>query len=336
MYGPPPPNQPAPDSGIGSLSESPVRVRAPPCARQPAFVPAPTQPAGPTVSSPVVYQPTTKRLTGPTGNRAVTNAPNPSSENGSPRRAGRSPPRGGEGPRAVTIAPSIWMSPILAPTVAPTKKVSPKLWPARDRSSTTIPSSVTRMSFVALTPSRATYMSAVVGIPPEVLAELRGVDLDVDRVELHVELDGRAVVVEVPAERPGHEHDALDTERDGRPGQPLGRVGPDVRRLRLDVDAVSPETSAGPGADPDVARQAPLRVGTGTVAVVGGVPGGEPAGGGMARPGDAAPLPGQPRYSPPDAPPPAPQVMSPTSRPQTALAFLSALSTLVNRRHRWK
>src|SRR5262249_4810580 len=46
--------------------------------------------------------------------------------------------------------------------------------------------------------------------------------------------------------------------------------------------------------------------------------------------------PGQPRNSPPDVPPPVPQVMSPTSKPQTALAFLSALSTLVHRRHRWK
>src|SRR5262245_59857440 len=46
--------------------------------------------------------------------------------------------------------------------------------------------------------------------------------------------------------------------------------------------------------------------------------------------------PGQPRYSPPDVPPPVPQMMSPTSRPHTALAFLSALSTLVHRRHRWK
>src|SRR6185503_18366556 len=84
MNGPPPPNQPAPDSGIASLSESFVRVRAEPWALQPAFVPWPTQPAGPTVSSPVVYQPTPKMFRGPTGTCAVTKAPNPLSWNGSP------------------------------------------------------------------------------------------------------------------------------------------------------------------------------------------------------------------------------------------------------------
>src|SRR6185436_3028296 len=79
-----------------------------------------------------------------------------------------------------------------------------------------------------------------------------------------------------------------------------------------------------------------------TVAVVGvaGVTGagcpGLPAGTGTVTLGTNGARPGQPRYSPPDAPPPVPQVRSPTSRPHTALAFLSALSTLVQRRHRWK
>src|SRR5262245_57299269 len=85
MNGPPPPNQPAPDSGIGSLSESLVRVRALPCATQPADEPGtPEQPAGPTVSSPCVHQPTAKMFTGPIGTWAVRKAPKPSSENGFP------------------------------------------------------------------------------------------------------------------------------------------------------------------------------------------------------------------------------------------------------------
>ncbi len=78
----------------------------------------------------------------------------------------------------------------------------------------------------------------------------------------------------------------------------------------------------------------------GVAGVVGGVVGtgcpGPPAGTGTVTLGTNGARPGQPRYSPPDAPPPVPQVMSPTSRPQTTLAFLSALSTLVKRRHRWK
>src|SRR5262249_47418340 len=90
MNGPPPPNQEAPDSGTGILSESLVRVRAVPCATQPVPAVRPaslsrgTQPAGPTVSSPDVYQPAAKMLSGPTGIWAVTKAPQPSSENGLP------------------------------------------------------------------------------------------------------------------------------------------------------------------------------------------------------------------------------------------------------------
>src|SRR5262249_4570510 len=97
-------------------------------------------------------------------------------------------------------------------------------------------------------------------------------------------------------------------------------------------------------ATPSAPRQppAPLPVrtfepGWVTVPVI-GVPGepGDPPGTVVVTLGTNGARPGQPRNSPPDVPPPVPQVMSPTSRPQTALAFLSALSTLVHRRHRWK
>ena len=145
-----------------------------------------------------------------------------------------------------TTAPSNWMSPSLAPTVAPTKNVSPKFLTGErllvdDHALERDPDVLRRRWH---RPARRTCPCRRRSCRRASLAELRRVDLDVDRVELHVELDRRAVVVEVPAERPGHEHDALDTERDGRPGQPLPGVGPDVRVLGLDVDTVSPEAAA--------------------------------------------------------------------------------------------
>src|SRR5215470_4624824 len=190
--------------------------------------------------------------------------------------------------------------------------LSPMLWPARACSLTNITSIVARMSFVMLTPSRATYASV-----SSALLTLPSLNFDV-----HNSMStGSNFMLSLIA--------AASSSKYGPRGPFMNRTSwipsvieefgthcpVSIQMYACLVSTLTPSAPRQPPAPLPVRTFEPGWV-TVVVAAVAGTPG-LPPGTATVTLGTNGALPGQARYSPPDVPPPVPQVISPTSRPQT-------------------